>query len=200
MRCRAKGDVSRDRRLVDLPPAQPAHPDGARATFATSSGGGGWFGGGTDLTPYYVVAEDAAHFHRTLRDRCVRHDDSFYPRFKRWCDDYLPRRIGTSRAASAASSSTTWARAPSDRRAGRSAPACRRASSDAEAMFAFVRDIGDAILAAYLPISSGGAPTRGASASAAGRCSAAAATSSSTCSTTAARCSACAPTGASSRS
>ena len=31
----------------------------------------GWFGGGTDLTPYYVVPADAAHFHRTLRDRCV---------------------------------------------------------------------------------------------------------------------------------
>ena len=54
----------------------------------------GWFGGGTDLTPYYVVPEDAAHFHRTLRDCCARHDAGFYPRFKRWCDDYffLPHR------------------------------------------------------------------------------------------------------------
>jgi coproporphyrinogen III oxidase len=64
-------------------------------------GGAGWFGGGTDLTPYYVVPEDAVHFHRTLRDCCARHDPSFYPRFKRWCDDYFflahrnePRGIG----------------------------------------------------------------------------------------------------------
>ena len=53
-----------------------------------------WFGGGLDLTPYYVVPEDAFSFHRTLRDCCARHDASFYPRFKRWCDDYffLPHR------------------------------------------------------------------------------------------------------------
>jgi coproporphyrinogen III oxidase len=65
-------------------------------------GGAGWFGGGTDLTPYYVVPADAAHFHRTLRDACARHDATFYPRFKRWCDDYffLAHRK-TNRAASA---------------------------------------------------------------------------------------------------
>src|SRR6185369_7496840 len=53
-----------------------------------------WFGGGTDLTPYYVVREDAIHFHRVLRDACARFEPAFYPRFKRWCDDYffLPHR------------------------------------------------------------------------------------------------------------
>ncbi len=53
-----------------------------------------WFGGGTDLTPYYVVPGDAVHFHRVLRATCDRHDATFYPRFKRWCDDYffLPHR------------------------------------------------------------------------------------------------------------
>jgi coproporphyrinogen III oxidase len=48
-----------------------------------------WFGGGTDLTPTYPFPEDAVHFHRTLRDACARHQPSFYPRFKQWCDHYF---------------------------------------------------------------------------------------------------------------
>jgi coproporphyrinogen III oxidase len=53
-----------------------------------------WFGGGTDLTPSYLFEEDARHFHGTLKAACDRHDPSYYPRFKRWCDDYfhLPHR------------------------------------------------------------------------------------------------------------
>lgn len=48
-----------------------------------------WFGGGTDLTPTYPAAEDAAHFHRTLKAACDRHHPAFYPRFKAWCDNYF---------------------------------------------------------------------------------------------------------------
>lgn len=48
-----------------------------------------WFGGGTDLTPYYLNEEDAVHFHRTLREACDRHDPSYYPKFKEWCDKYF---------------------------------------------------------------------------------------------------------------
>jgi len=48
-----------------------------------------WFGGGTDLTPYYPAAEHAVHFHRTLASLCARHHPGFYPRFKQWCDDYF---------------------------------------------------------------------------------------------------------------
>jgi coproporphyrinogen III oxidase len=48
-----------------------------------------WFGGGTDLTPTYPFPEDAAHFHRALKTICDRHHDSFYPRFKSWCDHYF---------------------------------------------------------------------------------------------------------------
>ncbi len=53
-----------------------------------------WFGGGTDLTPIYGFADDARHFHQTLRDCCNQHDPEFYPRFKKWCDDYftIPHR------------------------------------------------------------------------------------------------------------
>lgn len=48
-----------------------------------------WFGGGTDLTPYYLNEKDAIHFHQTLKDACDEHDASYYPRFKKWCDDYF---------------------------------------------------------------------------------------------------------------
>jgi coproporphyrinogen III oxidase len=48
-----------------------------------------WFGGGTDLTPYYPSPEDAVHFHRTLADLCARHHPGFYRRYKHWCDEYF---------------------------------------------------------------------------------------------------------------
>ena len=48
-----------------------------------------WFGGGTDLTPYYLIDEDAIHFHQTYKDVCDQFDPSFYPSFKKHCDDYF---------------------------------------------------------------------------------------------------------------
>lgn len=48
-----------------------------------------WFGGGTDLTPYYLFEEDAKHFHQTYKDACDEFDTSFYPKFKKDCDDYF---------------------------------------------------------------------------------------------------------------
>jgi len=60
-----------------------------------------WFGGGTDMTPYYGFDEDAIHFHRTCRDALQPFGDDLYPRFKSWCDKYFflkhrnePRGIG----------------------------------------------------------------------------------------------------------
>ena len=48
-----------------------------------------WFGGGMDLTPYYPFDEDAVHFHATCRDALTPFGESYYPRFKRWCDEYF---------------------------------------------------------------------------------------------------------------
>lgn len=48
-----------------------------------------WFGGGTDLTPYYLNEEDAKHFHQTLKNACDEHDLTYYPKFKEWCDKYF---------------------------------------------------------------------------------------------------------------
>ncbi|EDW77414.1 uncharacterized protein Dwil_GK18283 [Drosophila willistoni] len=48
-----------------------------------------WFGGGTDLTPYYLDEKDAVHFHKTLKNACDEHDATYYPKFKKWCDEYF---------------------------------------------------------------------------------------------------------------
>ena len=48
-----------------------------------------WFGGGTDLTPYYLMEEDAKHFHQTYKDACDAFDATFYPKFKEECDNYF---------------------------------------------------------------------------------------------------------------
>jgi coproporphyrinogen III oxidase len=48
-----------------------------------------WFGGGTDLTPYYLFEEDAKHFHETYKNVCDEFDLSFYPKFKKDCDNYF---------------------------------------------------------------------------------------------------------------
>ncbi len=48
-----------------------------------------WFGGGSDLTPSYLNEEDVVHFHRTLKDACDVGDPSYYPKFKKWCDNYF---------------------------------------------------------------------------------------------------------------
>ena len=48
-----------------------------------------WFGGGTDLTPYYLFEEDAKHFHQVYKNACDGFDLSFYPVFKKTCDNYF---------------------------------------------------------------------------------------------------------------
>lgn len=48
-----------------------------------------WFGGGIDLTPHYVVPEDASFFHQSLKNACDLHDLDYYPHFKVWADDYF---------------------------------------------------------------------------------------------------------------
>ena len=96
-------------------------------------GGARWFGGGADLTPYYPEREDAVHFHRTWKGVCDRHDAAYYPRFKKWCDEYfyLPHR-GETRGIGGIFFDYL--------------------QTDAERDFAFVRDAGQSFLGAYLPI------------------------------------------------
>jgi coproporphyrinogen III oxidase len=53
-----------------------------------------WFGGGIDLTPHYIVEEDAKFFHGELKKICDRHEKNYYKKFKEWADDYfyIPHR------------------------------------------------------------------------------------------------------------
>eukprot|EP01094_Clydonella_sp_ATCC50884_P013082 TRINITY_DN23352_c0_g1_i1.p1 TRINITY_DN23352_c0_g1~~TRINITY_DN23352_c0_g1_i1.p1 ORF type:complete len:349 (-),score=102.65 TRINITY_DN23352_c0_g1_i1:497-1453(-) len=47
-----------------------------------------WFGGGIDLTPYYISEEQVVAFHRGLKAVCERHAQD-YVAFKQWCDRYF---------------------------------------------------------------------------------------------------------------
>ncbi len=61
------------------------------------SNGTYWFGGGIDLTPHYLDTADARYFHQELKNLCDSYHPEFYPRFKKWADDYfyLPHREET---------------------------------------------------------------------------------------------------------
>lgn len=48
-----------------------------------------WFGGGADLTPYYLFEEDAMHFHRAFKHAMDPFGDTLYPQYKKWCDEYF---------------------------------------------------------------------------------------------------------------
>lgn len=48
-----------------------------------------WFGGGLDLTPYYLFEEDAVHFHQMCADALAPFGTDKYPAYKTWCDQYF---------------------------------------------------------------------------------------------------------------
>jgi coproporphyrinogen III oxidase len=107
-----------------------------------------WFGGGTDLTPYYVFEEDAQLFHRGLRAICDRHDRGLYARWKAWCDRYFflphrqePRGVG--------GLFFDYLGAGAEVTAGEAAVASSALERDPEQLFAFVRDLGDHMLDGY---------------------------------------------------
>lgn len=53
-----------------------------------------WFGGGADLTPMTPNDADTRDFHAAFESACNQHDATYYPKFKKWCDEYffLPHR------------------------------------------------------------------------------------------------------------
>jgi coproporphyrinogen III oxidase len=79
---------------VVVHPRSPMVPTAHMNVRFISRGGAGGFGGGADLTPYYLFEEDCAHFHRVLRDLCERHLPGRHAGLKRAADDYffLPHR------------------------------------------------------------------------------------------------------------
>jgi coproporphyrinogen III oxidase len=129
-----------------LHPRSPMIPTTHANFRCLEKGDAVWFGGGADLTPYYLEREDAVHFHRTLADACDRHAPiGDYDRFKAWCDEYffLPHRQETrglggiffDYVGQVGEGNTP-----------------RRTPQPPEAVFDFVRDIGSSFTAAYVPI------------------------------------------------
>ena len=93
----------------------------------------GWFGGGADLTPMFMDAhqQDAADFHAAFKACCDRHDPDYYPKFKKWCDEYffLPHRNEPRGIGGIFYDYVN--------------------SGDWNADFAFTRDVGESFLSAY---------------------------------------------------
>jgi coproporphyrinogen III oxidase len=92
-----------------------------------------WFGGGADLTPYYLFDEDARHFHSVISETCDRHPVADYPSWKRTCDEYfhLPHRAEARGVGGIFFDHLT---------------------EDLDEVWAFQRDLADHLLDAYVPI------------------------------------------------
>jgi len=96
-----------------------------------------WFGGGQDLTPYYLFDEDAKHFHQVCKSACDKHSLDFYPKYKKRCDEYFynshrneARGIG-----------------------GLFFDYCKKSESmTMQNWYDFVTDVGDSFLEAFVPI------------------------------------------------
>ncbi len=134
-----------------LHPANPFVPT-VHANFRyLERGSGRWFGGGTDLTPYYPYLEDVIHFHRTLKTACDEFGPEFYPRFKKWCDEYffLKHRNESRGVGGIFFDYLTGERA--DEPGGPGEPLMTDGRG-IEFIFEFVQRIGGSFLPAYLPI------------------------------------------------
>lgn len=96
-----------------------------------------WFGGGQDLTPYYLFDEDARHFHQTCKTACDKHNPEFYPKFKKQCDEYF------------------WNAHRDEARGvgGLFFDHCKATDSfSMEQWYDFVTEVGNSFLSAYVPI------------------------------------------------
>lgn len=107
--------------------------------FATESGEW-WFGGGFDLTPYYLFAEDAQAWHRAAKAACAPAGEGVYEDLKRRCDEYffLVHR-NEARGVGGLFFDDLSPRTP-------------RIGGTFEQCFAFIQRVGDAFVEAYPPI------------------------------------------------
>ncbi|GAA5235825.1 oxygen-dependent coproporphyrinogen oxidase [Verticiella sediminum] len=117
-----------------LHPRNPYIPTTHMNVRAFVAGDVFWFGGGMDLTPYYPFEEDARHFHQVCADALAPHGAEWYVRYKAWCDEYffLKHRNETRGVGGVFFDDLN--------------------EPGFDASFAITRAVGDAFLAAYLPI------------------------------------------------
>jgi coproporphyrinogen III oxidase len=119
---------------IVLHPVSPLIPTvHANFRYLEMEDGDAWFGGGSDLTPYYLDESDARHFHAVWKRACDRHEAASYPKFKRWCDEYFfLNHRGEARGIGGIFFDYL--------------------KGDFEKLFAFVRECGGSFLDAYAPI------------------------------------------------
>lgn len=97
-----------------------------------------WFGGGADLTPYYIFEEDGRHFHRTFKAACDPFGTALYPLYKQHCDEYFVNKHRNNEARGIGGIFYDYLRPQPDR--------------TAEALLQFQFANGNAFIPAYLPI------------------------------------------------
>ncbi len=96
-----------------------------------------WFGGGQDLTPYYLFEEDARHFHTICKRACDAHHPDFYADYKKKCDEYF---WNAHRNEARGLGGLFFDHCRADQR------------MSMEQWYDFVTGVGDSFLEAYLPI------------------------------------------------
>lgn len=97
-----------------------------------------WFGGGCDLTPYYIFEDDGAHFHATLKQTMDAFGTELYPKYKQHCDEYFINKHRNNEARGIGGVFYDYLR-PKD-------------EQDAERLFQFQQANGNAFLKGYLPV------------------------------------------------
>ncbi|MBS1659935.1 MAG: oxygen-dependent coproporphyrinogen oxidase [Bacteroidetes bacterium] len=110
-----------------------------------------WFGGGSDLTPYYLFEEDARHFHGTLRDAMEPFGSDCYVRYKKWCDEYFVNKHRGDEMRGIGGVFYDHLR-PGSALGSASGLDSASDSADLERLFAFQQANGNAFLPAYVPI------------------------------------------------
>jgi len=96
-----------------------------------------WFGGGQDLTPYYLFEDDAVHFHSVCKKACDAHHPEFHSTYKKRCDEYF------------------WNTHRSEARGlgGLFFDYCKATDEmQMQDWYNFVTEVGDSFLEAYVPI------------------------------------------------
>lgn len=97
-----------------------------------------WFGGGADLTPYYIFEDDCRHFHNTFKEAITPFGAGLYAEYKRNCDVYFSNKHRNNEMRGIGGVFYDYLR-PTEQ-------------FDEEKLFAFQQANGNAFLPAYAPI------------------------------------------------
>jgi len=96
-----------------------------------------WFGGGLDLTPYYIFENDVKFFHQTCKAACDKYDETFYDKYKKKCDDYF-WNLHRNEARGVGGLFFDYLKPNSNQ--------------SIKEWYSFVKEIGDSFIPAYFPI------------------------------------------------